>query len=279
MAGISVMVALMVMAAACGGRGDEEPVCPRGKDLLLVHGRILTMDADETEADTVLIRDGRIVQVGEPDTIDPCTDTIDLDGRTVIPGLIDAHTHFLRNGRGPGHFVSAVETASTHAELLAAMREQSASISDDGFLTVLGGVMGTQFEEGRLPNLDELDAALPNRPAYLQQGFGGPAVTNSAGKRYFESHEIDVWDDETIEGGSVGHALGELIVGQTPTDKRRAIQEWMRYAASLGLTTVQDQGCCGWFGAQVPLGRAPGYDVYYDLWREGALDVRLRLRF
>ena len=46
-----------------------------------------------------------------------------------------------------------------------------------------------------------------------------------------------------------------------------------------GLTTVQDQGCCGWFGAQVPLGRAPGYDVYHDLWREGALDVRLRLRY
>ena len=280
MAGISAMLALMVMvtAAACG-RGGDEPVCPRGKDLLLVNGRVLTMNVTDTEADAVLVRDGRILEVGEPDTIDPCTETIDLDGRTVVPGLIDAHTHFLRNGQGPGHFVSAVETASTHAELLAAMREQSARLADDRFLTVLGGVMGTQFEEGRLPNLDELDAALPNRPVYLQQGFNGPAVTNSVGKAYFESREIDVWDDGTIEGGSVGQALGELIVGQTPIDKRRAIGEWMRYATSVGLTTVQDQGCCGWFGAQVPLGRAPGYDVYYDLWREGALDLRLRLRY
>ena len=279
MAGIGAMLALMVAAACGGGSGDDEPVCPRGKDLLLVNGRVLTMNVTDTEADAVLVRDGRILKVGEPDTIDPCTETIDLDGRTVIPGLIDAHTHFLRNGQGPGHFVSAVETASTHAELLAAMREQSARLADDRFLTVLGGIMGRQFEAGRLPNLDQLDAALPNRPVYLQQGFNGPAVTNSVGKAYFESREIDVWDDGTIEGGSVGRALGELIVGQTPIDKRRAIGEWMRYATSVGLTTVQDQGCCGWFGAQVPLGRAPGYGVYYDLWREGALDLRLRLRY
>ena len=279
MAGISAMLALMVAAAGGGGSGDDKPVCPRGKDLLLVNGRVLTMNVTDTEADAVLVRDGRILEVGEPDTIDPCTETIDLDGRTVVPGLIDAHTHFLRNGQGPGHFVSAVETASTHAELLAAMREQSARLADDRFLTVLGGVMGTQFEKGRLPNLDELDVALPNRPVYLQQGFNGPAVTNSVGKAYFESREIDVWDDGTIEGGSVGRALGELIVGQTPIDKRRAIGEWMRYATSVGLTTVQDQGCCGWFGAQVPLGRASGYGVYYDLWREGALDLRLRLRY
>ena len=279
MAGISAMLALMVAAACGGGSGDDKPVCPRGKDLLLVNGRVLTMNVTDTEADAVLVRDGRILEVGEPDTIDPCTETIDLDGRTVVPGLIDAHTHFLRNGQGPGHFVSAVETASTHAELLAAMREQSARLADDRFLTVLGGVMGRQFEAGRLPNLDELDVALPNRPVYLQQGFNGPAVTNSVGKAYFESREIDVWDDGTIEGGSVGRALGELIVGQTPIDKRRAIGEWMRYATSVGLTTVQDQGCCGWFGAQVPLGRAPGYGVYYDLWREGALDLRLRLRY
>ena len=279
MAGISAMLALMVAAACGGGSGDDKPVCPRGKDLLLVNGRVLTINVTDTEADAVLVRDGRILEVGEPDTIDPCTETIDLDGRTVVPGLIDAHTHFLRNGQGPGHFVSAVETASTHAELLAAMREQSARLADDRFLTVLGGVMGTQFEKGRLPNLDELDVALPNRPVYLQQGFNGPAVTNSVGKAYFESREIDVWDDGTIEGGSVGRALGELIVGQTPIDKRRAIGEWMRYATSVGLTTVQDQGCCGWVGAQVPLGRASGYGVYYDLWREGALDLRLRLRY
>ena len=279
MAGISAMLALMVAAACGGGSGDDKPVCPRGKDLLLVNGRVLTMNVTDTEADAVLVRDGRILEVGEPDTIDPCTETIDLDGRTVVPGLIDAHTHFLRNGQGPGHFVSAVETASTHAELLAAMREQSARLADDRFLTVLGGVMGTQFEKGRLPNLDELDVALPNRPVYLQQGFNGPAVTNSVGKAYFESREIDVWDDGTIEGRSVGRALGELIVGQTPIDKRRAIGEWMRYATSVGLTTVQDQRCCGWFGAQVPLGRASGYGVYYDLWREGALDLRLRLRY
>ena len=99
--------------------------------------------------------------------------------------------------------MAAVETSSTHAELLAAMHEQSAEIPDDGFLTVLGGVMGTQFDEGRLPNLEELDAAVPTRPVYLQQGFTGPAVTNSVGKRYFESNEIDVWDDGTIEGTAV----------------------------------------------------------------------------
>ena len=162
---------------------------------------------------------------------------------------------------------------------MAAMTERAASLAPGEFLTVVGGVSGSQFEEGRLPNLTELDAAVPNHPVYIQQGFGGPAVTNSTGKAYFESREITVWDDGTIHGEQVGRALGDLIVHQSDEEKREAIAEWMAFAASRGLTMVQDQGCCGWFGAQIPVGEAPDYDVYYDLWREEALSIRLRLRY
>ncbi len=66
MAGISAMLALTVMVAAACGRGGDEPVCPRGKDLLLVNGRVLTMNVTDTEADAVLVRAGRILEVGEP---------------------------------------------------------------------------------------------------------------------------------------------------------------------------------------------------------------------
>ena len=274
---VAVACALAATLTACG---ENELPCARGTDLLLINGKILSVDADESEATVMVIRNGRIAEVGDsPGVIAPCVETIDLEGRTVVPGLIDAHTHFLRNGQAPGHFIQAIETSFTLPDLLAAMSAQAAGVPQGKFLTVIGGAVGAQFDESRLPNLTELDAAVPDHPIYIQQGFGGPAVTNTRGKVHFEAREIEVWDDGTIHGAGVGEALGALIVDQTDDEKRDAAADWMAYAASVGLTTVQDQGCCGWFGAQIPPGHAPGYDIYYDLWREQKLDVRLRLRY
>ena len=85
-----------MLSSTCG---PSELPCARGTDLLLTNGRILTMDADEREASVMVIRNGRIAEVGDsPEAIAPCVETIDLEGRTVVPGLFDAHTHFLRNG-------------------------------------------------------------------------------------------------------------------------------------------------------------------------------------
>ena len=50
----------------------------------------------------------------------------------------------------------------------------------------------------------------------------------------------------------------------------------MEYASSVGLTTAVDQGCCFWFGVNLPADQVHGYQTYYDLWEQGKLSLRLR---
>jgi imidazolonepropionase-like amidohydrolase len=83
-------------------------------DLQVVHGNIHTMDAEFSVVSAARIANGRIVSVGES-TPGPCTRVIELDGRTVIPGLIDNHVHLLLTFIRPGHETRTVENAQNVA--------------------------------------------------------------------------------------------------------------------------------------------------------------------
>ena len=84
----------------------------RKQDLALVNGRIHILDKNDTVVDSVLIRDGRFVKVGRVrDTHD--AEVINLRGRTVIPGIVDNHCHFIRIGNAVGHDERRLETAFT----------------------------------------------------------------------------------------------------------------------------------------------------------------------
>ena len=87
--------------------------CPAGGDLVLTNGQIITVDADDSIVSSVRIRQDRILGVGNDVGILACDQVIDLDGRTVVPGLQNNHMHYLRAGMRPGHGISAVETATT----------------------------------------------------------------------------------------------------------------------------------------------------------------------
>ena len=90
-------------AAACGTR-----------DLALVNGVIHTMDAQDTIVSSVLVKAGRFAALDpDPATFDDCTDVIDARGRTVIPGLIDNHVHYIRIANRPGHDLRALEVTFT----------------------------------------------------------------------------------------------------------------------------------------------------------------------
>ena len=71
-------------------------------DRVLVNGNILTVDANDSVAEAVAIRDGRIIAVGKNEEIEamagPATDRIDLGGLTATPGLLDSHVHFAYGG-------------------------------------------------------------------------------------------------------------------------------------------------------------------------------------
>src|SRR5688500_8843903 len=151
--------------------------CPAGRFLLLTNGKIHTMDAKRTVVSKVRIANGRFVEVGDAaGAAGGCTDTIDLRGRTVIPGMIDNHFHVQLVGSRPGYETRTIETAFSISEVQAVIRERAKAVPAGAFITAIGGLQPRQFTENRMPTLAELDAATSQHPVYIHVSFNGPAV-------------------------------------------------------------------------------------------------------
>jgi predicted amidohydrolase YtcJ len=234
--------------AAGPGAGGGRSTRPDG-NLILHDGRIHTMDSRDTVARTVAIRDGRIVYVGGSAGaarrlfVDQ-PGVIDLHGRTVIPGIIDCHNHIVLMGNRPGRH-TPLENAYSIADVARTYAGRARGVPAGEFITTIGGFHFNQFAERRLPTLAELDAALPNHPAYISVGFFGPSVTNTPGKAFFEkaAEPVTVGPDGAIAAGmETGKATLALRRTLTFEQRKRGVQDAMAYAASLGVTTHLDQG-------------------------------------
>jgi predicted amidohydrolase YtcJ len=254
--------------------------CPAGRFLLLTNGKIHTMDAKRTVVSKVRIANGSFVEVGDAASdAGGCTDTIDLRGRTVIPGMIDNHFHVQLVGSRPGYETRTIETAFSIADVQNVIRERAAGVPDGAFITAIGGWLPRQFSENRLPTLAELDAAASRHPVYLHSSFNGPAATNSLGKKLLESKGVPVGADGLIEQNEPSwDALDALRSIWTTADTKRTMQQVFGYFNSVGLTTVhsvlgsQERGPAQYFGTA-------DHRPMQELQREGTLTLRLRLYF
>src|SRR4029077_2309127 len=153
---------------------------PQSADTILVNGKILTVDSQFSIRDAIAIRDGKIMTVGSTGDVrklaTPQTRVIDLQGRTVIPGLIDSHMHAIRAGQTFGYEVNWVG-ATTLAEALARIHEASVKKKPGAWLIVAGGWNAAQFKEKRRPTQADLLAAAPNNPVYIQLGYDWIVMT------------------------------------------------------------------------------------------------------
>jgi len=274
--------------AACGneqGSPRQEAVatvpeaCTGYSGYKLINGQIITMDANDSVLSSLIIENGRIVATGETNIVEenaPCHRVIDLAGRTVIPGLIDSHIHFVRAGSAPGHDMRGAETTFSIPELQTLISVQVQALPPGQVLSIIGGIAAQQFTDHRFPTLLELDEAAPDNVVYVQKGFAGPAFTNSAGRDFFATKGINVAEDGTIEAGKATvTAFMAVKAGQTHEDRKQGLQRLQRHANSLGLTTVADQGGVPFPGAGF-FDASKDYQPLLDLWRNGELTVRIR---
>ena len=137
---------------------------------ILMNGKITTMDPDQPEASAVAIEAGRIAAVGTDKDIlalgDAETRVIDLEGRRAIPGLIDSHTHIIRQGNNFAMELRWDEVPSL-ADGLAMLKAQAQRTPAGQWIRVVGGWSADQFAERRLPTLDEINTAAPDVPVYV----------------------------------------------------------------------------------------------------------------
>ncbi len=171
------------LAAQEAGGSEGAP-----QDLLLVNGRIHTMDPARRVVSQVLIRNGRFTEVGDNLAAPAGVERVDLGGRTVIPGLIDAHNHIVLVGNRPG-WSTPIEHVFSIPDAVAALRARRNEVPDGEFITAIGPASAMQLSERRLPNLSELDAV--GRAVYIQAAQGG-TVTNTAGKTWLEARGVAV---------------------------------------------------------------------------------------
>ena len=172
-------------------------------DLVLVNGKIHTMDTANRVVSQALIQRGRFAAVGNNVSVPRGVRRIDLKGKTVIPGLIDAHNHIVLVGNRPG-WHTPLEHVFTIPEAIAALKTRSVDVPAGEFISTVGPVSAMQFMERRLPTLAELDAV--NRPVYIQAAQGG-ARTNSQGKAWLEGKGVMVGVDGAIAGPALTAAL------------------------------------------------------------------------
>ncbi len=157
---IAVAALLGAAATTTRGAGAERPA-----ELVVLNGKVLTVDARFSTAEALAIRDGVFVAVGDNASIKAlvgdATRVIDARGRTVIPGLIESHVHATGVARGEAQ-QPFVQLGSI-AEIQDWVRRKAETTPRDEWIRLPRADL-TRLRERRLPTRAELDAAAPDRP-------------------------------------------------------------------------------------------------------------------
>lgn len=259
-------------------------------DLVLVGGRVWT---DRTRAlgngapTALAVNDGRIQAVGSDSAVASYvggrTRVVDVEGRRIVPGLVDSHLHAVRAGLSYLAELDWTETGSVAAavESVAVAAEERAP---GQWITVLGGWHPTQFSERRMPCQGELDAAAPGHPVFVHPvyGFADHGVLNTAALAALgwtgrcpdppggTLHRLcDGTPDGRLSGVSAYQTIAGEAVAPTADEGEASTRAFFGRLAGLGLTGVVDAGGLG----MVP----DSYRAVRALWRRGELPLRVRI--
>ena len=152
-------------------------------DMIIINGKITTLDDRNTEAQAVAITANKITLTGTNEQVlklkGKQTKLVDAKGNRVIPGLFDSHLHVIRGGR----FYNAElrwDGVSTLKRALEMLKEQAQRTPKGQWVRVVGGWNEYQFEEKRLPTLDEINDATGDVPVFILYLYG-KAWLNKAG--------------------------------------------------------------------------------------------------
>ena len=144
-------------------------------DTIFYNGKILTVDPQFSVAEAIAISDGRIVAVGSNAEIleltESQTNQYDLEGHTVIPGLIDNHMHYMR-GASRWRFEARIDGVTSRKKALSVISQRAKEIEPGQWVFVLGGWNEQQFSDA--PGgftTEELNAAAPNNPVFIQKSY------------------------------------------------------------------------------------------------------------
>lgn len=243
-------------------------------DLILINGKIITVDQKFSIKHAVAVKKDKIVAVGTNQEIkkmaDQKTKVIDLKGKTVIPGLIDSHCH--PESASLSELDGDLPDLHTIAELLSWIKGQT-MVKQKGEWIILPKLFSTRLKEMRAPSLFELDSVAPYHPVFLNGSFGG--MINSAAMRISNVTERTIHPG-IIKNRKTGKLTGFIMVSafgllKLPPERElssleelNALQAMLKHYNQYGITGVTS-------GA----GDAKTISIYQNLRKENKLTVRV----
>lgn len=278
---LSVLTVLVIV-----NRRQRETVAPA--DLILVNGKIVTVDANRPSATWLAARGGRIAALGADAKgynryVGPATEIVDLGGALAVPGLIESHGHF--TGLGQSKLELDLTTARSWDEIVAMVGEAVKSAKPGEWIFGRGWHQD-KWDRAPEPNVaglpyhDALSKVSPQNPVLLVHASGHSALANA------KAMELSKITDRTPDppGGQIvrdpkGRAIGAFVdnaagllgvsAGRPGPEEaearaRREIELAVKECLARGVTTFHDAGAS--FGT---------VDLYKAMAEAGALPVRL----
>lgn len=229
-------------------------------DLIVRNARISTGDPAAPEARAVAVADGRVLAIGdEPQVMahmGPTTRVIDGQSRRLIPGLNDSHTHLIRGGLNY-NLELRWDGVRSLADAMAMLKLQVARTPAPQWVRVVGGFTALQFDEKRLPTLEELNAVAPDTPVFILHLYDRALLNRAALRAVGYTRDTPDPPGGEIVRDKSGNPTGLLLAKPNalilyatlamgpklpPDYQENSTRHFMRELNRLGITSVIDAG-------------------------------------
>jgi len=274
------------IVAGCATSGGNPAPGSAMADTILANGRIATQNERRAMVQALAIKDGRVLATGDNATVmayrGAATRVVELNGRTVIPGLIDSHSHPIRGGLYY-NLELRWDGVPSLADALRMLREQAQRTPPNHWVRVVGGWSEFQFAEKRMPTLDELNAAAPDTPVFVLNLYATALLNRAALRAAGYTKDTPNPPGGEIQRDKAGNPTGLLIAKpnafilystlakgpKLPFEQQvNSSRQFMRELNRLGVTSVIDAG--GGF-QNYP----QDYEVVTALHKDGQMTVRI----
>jgi len=243
-------------------------------DRILYNGKVLTVDDNFTITSAIAINGERILATGDDPSIldlaDAQTEEINLEGKTVIPGFIDNHIHYLR-GTNFAAYETRIHGVISHDEVLTRITARAEDLDPGEWVFIIGGWTEQQFADkpGGFTRA-ELDKAAPNNPVFIQRNYT-IFYMNSLAEDILGPQLGNFYTGDSVirtnyrEGRTVMYAALEYFpFAETLEERMVEVKAFNSYLNSMGVTTVYDVGYLD-----------GSYDPVTALYEKGELDLRV----
>ena len=250
---------------------------PSSSDMIMYNGKIITVDGEFSIAEAVAIEGNTIVAVGKNEDMNQFkgsqTKMINLQGKTVIPGLIDSHIHGSSCAKEINNF-SLAEARSIN-DLLQAVKERVRITKPGQWVISSSSWHESQLSEGRLPTRWELDTVSPSNPVMIPRGGHVLAVNSKALELVnFTKNTLNPDHGVIVKNPETNEPTGILMENAT-TSVRALVPQLTREQITQGIVDfMTEMNAYGITGMTDPLATDSDISVYSDLSEQNNITVR-----